>query len=99
MPKPDANGDGVFDDLARDLDRKAPDEPVGVIVTLEAPASSARVRRIERRVGSFSVRNRFRVVDAFAARVKKRQVRELAARPEVAAVESDGTVRALDASG
>ena len=98
-PKVDADRDRVFDDLERSLAGDPLDEKVKVIVSLNAPATAGRVDGLERRVGNLAVRKRFRFVDAFAAEVTKRQVQELAERPDVAAVEADSRVRALDRTG
>lgn len=97
-PKADRDGDGVFDDLEQRLAPRPRDDRVDVIVTLEEPASAARVRGLERRVGQLAVRDRFQVLDAFAARVSKGQVTALADRPGVVAVEADDRVRALNQS-
>ena len=98
-PKIDRDGDRVFDELEQRLATREGDDRVDVIVTLEDAASASRVRRLERRVGELSVGPRFKVVNGFAARVSKRQVARLAKRPDVAAVQSDGRVRALNAAG
>jgi len=98
-PKIDRDGDRVFDELEQRLAARERGDRVDVIVTLDDAASAARVEGLEGRVGELSVRRRFKVVDGFAARVSKRQVARLAGDPGVAAVQSDGRVRAFNASG
>ncbi len=95
-PSGDRDASGVFDDLERRLSRLEPDSPVDVIVTLRRPASTAQIAALERGVGRFKLRSRFRVIDAFAARMTKEQVRTLVRRPDVATVEPDARVRALN---
>ena len=97
-PKIDRDGDRVFEELEERLATREGGDRVDVIVTLDDPASAVRVKGLERRVGDLSVRRRFKVVDGFAARVSKRQVARLAKRPGVAAVQSDGRMRALNAA-
>ena len=98
-PKIDRDGDRVFEELEQRLATRPADARVDVIVTLDRPASVARVKGLERGVGDLAVRRRFQVLDGFAARVSKQQVAALSRRPGVATVQSDGRVRALNASG
>ena len=98
-PKIDRDGDRVLDELEQRLATRVADAPVDVIVTLDRPASVSRVNRLERGVGDIAVRRRFQLLDGFAARVSKAQVARLSRRPGVASVQSDGRVRALNASG
>ncbi len=98
-PNIDRDRDRIFDDLEQRLATRLADARVDVIVTLDRPASVARVKRLERGVGDLAVRRRFQLLDGFAARVSKEQVARLSRRPGVASVESDGRVRALNAAG
>ena len=94
--KADRDGDRIADDFEPRLAGLSPSERVSAIVTLTAPATSERVRGLERAVGSFAVTDRFRVVDAFVATLTSGQVRALARRPDVERVEANSPVRALN---
>jgi serine protease AprX len=96
--KADRDGDGVFDDLEARLRGLGRQESVGVIVSLTAPATAARVQRIRQDMGGFELKHRYRVVDAFAATVRAGQIQGLVRRPDVAHVEEDSVVRAFNDS-
>jgi serine protease AprX len=94
----DLDGDGIFDDLAQRLAGRGPASEQSVIVTLRAPASAERVRGLERSVGSFRGTRRFSIIDGFAATLSKRQIEALARNPQVAHVEDNAPVHALNDS-
>jgi serine protease AprX len=92
----DADADRVFDDLETRLAGKGAGDRVGVIVTVEGTASKARVEQLEDAVGDLAVTRRFSVIPAFAAEATGSQVRALARQPNVAHVEANRTIRALN---
>jgi serine protease AprX len=96
--KEDRDGDAVLDDLEARLEGQPLGTEVSVIVTLTAPASAERVRRLEAEVGDFGLTDRFSIIDGFAATVTKRQVRALSRTPGVSQVEENSRVHALNAS-
>ena len=95
-PKADRDRDKIFDDLEARLAGLAAGDRVSVIVTLDAPATEERVGLLERAVGQFAVSRRFSIIDGFAATVTKGQAQALARRAEVARVEENSPVRALN---
>jgi serine protease AprX len=96
--KADRDHDKVFDDLEARLPGVQSGEAIDVIVTLDAPATWARIAELGRRLGSFRTARRFSVVDGFSARLTKAQVAELARVPWVEHVEANAVVRALNDS-
>ena len=96
--KADRDHDKLFDDLEARLPSVQDGDEVDVIVTLDAPASAARIAELGRRIGQFRTTRRFAVVDGFAAHLTKAQVAELAQVPWVEHVEANAVVRALNDS-
>ena len=94
--KADQNRNKVADDLETRLALVGDATHVSAIVTLTAPATGERLTGLERAVGNFAVSHRFSLVDGFAATLTKGQVNALARRPEVARVEENSIVRALN---
>ncbi|MDP8911541.1 MAG: S8 family serine peptidase, partial [Actinomycetota bacterium] len=94
--KADRDGNRIFDDLEARLASLAANDRVKVLVTISAPASSARVEELSRRVGGFGLSRRFGIVDGFAATMTKAQVEALSRVPSVVGVEENATVRALN---
>jgi serine protease AprX len=94
----DRDGDRVFDDLERRLADVLPGAPVDVIVTLRAPATRARVAALADEAGGFAVARRFTLVDAFAAELTRAEIYALARLSDVAHVEADLPVHALNNS-
>jgi serine protease AprX len=78
--------------------RMSGDARVPVIVSLHAPATAARVARIERAVGGLHDADALHIVPAFAVRARPAQIRALARRPDVAGIEEDAKAVALSVS-
>jgi serine protease AprX len=92
----DRNGDRILDGFEPRLRAASDSDELNVIVILNAPASAARVRGLERAVGPFSTHRRFSVINGFSARMSKRQVVALAADPSVEHIEENSVVHALN---
>jgi serine protease AprX len=96
--KADVDGDKVFDDLEARLAGMADDASLSVIVTLELPATTDRVRGLANTVGAFGLTHRFEIVQGFAATLTKAQALALARVPLVSHVEENSVVRVLNDS-
>jgi serine protease AprX len=92
----DRDADGVFDDLERRLADAAATETLDVIVTLKVPATAARVQEISGEVDGLDAGVRLPLVNAFAAEATRAEVFALAALPDVAHVEANLPVHALN---
>ena len=94
--KADRNGDKIFDDLADQLATADPAAPVDVIVVLDGKVDSARVRRLQDRIGAFATGQVFDVAHGFSAQLSPAQVDALAKSADVVQVELDSPVHALN---
>ncbi len=94
----DANGDGVFDDLAADLGRLAPDDQTSVIVRVRGDLTHARADGLEAAVGGFATDAWLPIVDGFAATMTKAQIEALARDPVVRSIERNAIVHAYNES-
>ena len=94
--KADLDRNKLFDDFEARLATLDPAGRVDAIVTLTAPATGERVAGLQRAVGHFDVSRRFSIVDGFAATLTKGQATALARRADVATVEENSVVRALN---
>ena len=94
--KADVDRNKIFDDLEARLATLDAGSRVEAIVTLTAAATPERISGLQRAVGQFDVGRRFSIVDGFAATLTKGQATALAHRAEVATVEENSQVRALN---
>jgi serine protease AprX len=97
-PKDDVDGDKLFDDLEARLDRAPPAERISVIVSLTEQPTQERIGRVRRKVGTFKVSHQLDFIDAFAADMNRQQIRALTDHAEVARVEENSKVFALNNS-
>ena len=94
----DRDADRIEGVLEQRLERLAPAKELKILVMLRRSASSKRLLDLRRRVPGVAVRRRFSVVDAVAASATSSEIRALADLPDVARVELDAPVRALNDS-
>ena len=85
----DLDADKVTESLESHIDGLPNRREVRLIVSLDKPATSARVKALERAVGNLDVKQRFGIVDSVAVTATKAQVRKLAAEGVVERVEQD----------
>ena len=94
----DLDGNRIFDDLEARLAGMSPAERVSVIVVLDLPATSSRLRGLEAAVGSFDATHRFSGVRGFAGELTKAQIQLFTWLPGVVQVEENSVVRAFNDS-
>jgi hypothetical protein len=75
VPRWDADGDGVFETLERQLADPQRQDRFEVVVVLDEPATPARIAALQEAVGAFEVTQRYASFPAFAATLQRRQVR------------------------
>src|SRR5918999_508692 len=93
----DRDGDRVSDRLEPALGRLGPGACLPVTVQLRGPASSERVRALERRApGSWGGERRFSTIRAFASALGAEQLAALAREPDVLRIEPDFPIRKLN---
>jgi serine protease AprX len=94
----DANGDGVFDDLAARLATLDATDRLSVIVRLRGDLTHARADGLEAAVGGFATEAWLPIVDGFAATMTKAQVEALARDPSIRTIETNAVVHAYNES-